>query len=267
MKIIKFLFITLWFLTGTSFYKIKQNSNELDKYSYDLFGYTVANKNILIPAGGSCFFIRKDSRLFLITAAHVINGCDDSGKIRSNYPSKFSVLEISEKGYPTTLASINVIHLQQTLKCPAYPDIAVIEVSSTDSKLDKINSVESFIKPPFKQTGNLYMAGFPSIKNPTNDLEHLVRVKKSLVIENKREIFYGDSIAIGFPQDSVFADTMLNGFSGSPIFVQEKNSNNFRILGVYTETVTNTKIHKSVFGAMRIEQVMDSINSLVNLKK
>src|SRR4051794_33158022 len=92
-------FLFFLFLISSKSYSQKNNFrifDSLQHYSYRLLGFSVSG-NRLYPFGGTCFFIRKNKKIFLVTAKHVVTGCVDSGKA-DNLPSKLSVYIYDSSG-------------------------------------------------------------------------------------------------------------------------------------------------------------------------
>ena len=57
-----------------------QSVDSLKKYSYTIFGYNLKTMPFPFSASGTAFFIKRNNSIFLITAKHVLTGCEKGVK-------------------------------------------------------------------------------------------------------------------------------------------------------------------------------------------
>ncbi|MBN8720074.1 MAG: hypothetical protein J0H85_11555 [Sediminibacterium magnilacihabitans] len=227
---------------------LSQNDS-LKKFSYPLLGFSTDSSKFS-PAGGTCFFIRNNGKIYLITARHVITGCGIATN-RNEYPEQFTVIN-NINGVPSFI-SVNVKGAKDLFPCPDTllndPDIFAMEViGETTSRL---NSVEQFIKPPFRQTDCIDMYGFPGVDYFKYPEAFVVPEVAHQHIERENTIIYDrnadstqqtvDSSNYIVVNKNLNIATTLKGFSGSPVFLKELNSNKIRLLGVFAEFGFDTK--------------------------
>ena len=129
-----FTFLLLLLFTTKIFCQKQIGLDSLRKYSYSLLGYKLLN-NQLIPVGGSCFFIRKANRIFLVTARHVVNGCE--GAVKDKFFPKTIQLTIedlpsNEGELPFTFLTINISEVIKNTPCNnSNLDIIAFEITDT----------------------------------------------------------------------------------------------------------------------------------------
>lgn len=211
----------------------------LSKYSYPLLGFDTVS---FTPAMGTCFFIKIDKRVFLVTARHVITGCGVANNTK-NYPEIFTVIT----GFSNSpLISINVKGIKNHFPCPDTllndPDIIAVEVN--DSATSKLNSVEQFIKPPFRETDYIDMYGFPGVDYLKNADFFAVPTAAHIRVQKENTTIYTstvkdstlkivDSSYYTVVNKNLYVEQAIKGYSGSPVFIKELYSNQIRLLGVF----------------------------------
>lgn len=224
-------------------------SDSLSKYSYPLLGFST-DSGKFSPSGGTCFFIRSNGKIFLVTARHVITGCGIATN-RNDYPEQFTIIGSLTAG--VNFIPINVKGAKTLFPCPDTllndPDIFAMEV--TGEGTSKLNSVEQFIKPPFRQTDNIDMYGFPGVDYFKHPEAFVIPEVAHQHIEREGTIIYDrssdsirqtvDSSNFIVVNKNLNVATTLRGFSGSPVFLKELNSNEIRLLGVFAEFGFDTK--------------------------
>ena len=266
-----FILLVLLLLFNKSFSQKQNDFDSLRKYSYSLIGFS--NEGLQMhPHGGTCFFVRKKSKIFLVTAKHVVNGCEGTYK-NSYYPKMLTLAILDSNETPKAFIQVDISKIIDTTSCPdSTADIIAFE--TIDSNTSKLYSVENFILPPFENTDNIDMYGFPS--ETLIDSERHFRVPKAshIHIRKKNTVFTTftypntkklDSTCLGIVSPDLKADTMyLHGYSGAPVFIKKYNSNKIRICGAFT-TFGFAKYNKDYkyIGAAKIEYGIEQIDKLL----
>lgn len=129
---------------------MQNNSNFLSKYSYLIVGFY----NIKIENGfqsfetiqGTCFFVRKNKKLFLVSAKHTLTSWNpESSENRKSYPDTLN-LRLFDTNGKHIIHPLNIKEINKTIT-GGYtyndPDVYVIEFE--DNPMFKINSIEGFI--------------------------------------------------------------------------------------------------------------------------
>lgn len=257
----------------------QQYVDSLKKYSYHIIGFGILNNtdNKSLPneniTDGTVFFIRKNEHLFLVTAKHVLSGCDSLTKDK-NHPSTMVVWISNDE--TSKLMSLNVSVIKDTSSCLPFalsPDIIVVEIF--DSIAKNVFSVESLIHPLYKKLNNAIVIGYPGITSITANARLIY--KPPSFIDFKKGQYYPyeqytdkaetkvDSINFFTTCKNTWNYKIIQGFSGSPFYVQEKKSKEWRIAGICA--AGNLNIEKDEIGilSVRIEFALDYINSYLNL--
>lgn len=264
MKILLFIFLP--------FAVASQSNKDLDslkQYSYRTFGYYErpaenGKDTGTGSCGGTVFFVKKYEHIFLITAKHVLTGCEDEGKPKLFCDRLFIIT--NKTGRPE-LSYIDTKQYRDTSACgipDSIPDFAVIDV--TDAVPKDIKCVNDFILPRFKVLRNAYIIGYPSTsitepfklkQIPASSFELIDGGYSFFRYEgnNKKvsppHMFWVDAKKSEFP-DSLF------GYSGSPLFVRDALTNNWRIGGIFTVTTKPPQSH--ILGFVTFETAMDYID-------
>lgn len=211
-------------------------------------GYEIRNGNA-VPYLGTCFFIRHNQKLYLITAKHVIMPC----KQGERRPLITNITIEDNNGYPTKMIPVNVAPYFDTSHCT--PDIIAINIPDNFNA----NSVEQFLFSNFKQVDEVHIYGYPGIEYKRyGDSTFVYSKANHLTITNANNKFfrsYTDSIneikdtlifGIETPNKMIepYTDKKLGGFSGSPVFIKDANSTKWRVGGAFvasSEDSTHTK--------------------------
>lgn len=188
---------------------------------------------------GTCFFLKNQSKLFLVTAKHVLYTCDSISKTER---SKF---EIATVFLPVNVEFIQFRIPAQNDSCIVFykdPDLIIFQIESKWS--DKVNTIDSFILPPFKKVGKITIYG----QGMRGDSSYL-GFDKQHNIELKAKTFkYFTNCPV---PDSNYLDTVhhfvetkklevgnwMKGFSGSPVFLQDAKSKSWRFCGVFVQAL------------------------------
>lgn len=216
----------------------------------------------------TAFFIRMQNRLFLITASHVLTGCKRNGKDPAS-PNEFYVPIYTNLKDFEGMIKIDAKPIKDTFICNGFgqqSDIGIVEVKSHLSS--KINSVEQFLAPPFEETTDIEIFGFAGKEqsvvdsNAVSPLSHLT-IKSSTYFFHylinptsayEREVYYVSAKGITI-------DSRLDGFSGSPVFIQDSASLGWRIVGLMSGySHINDEWHLNF---VKIEAITDKIKQLL----
>jgi hypothetical protein len=215
----------------------------LSKYSYLIFGTKIREElNRFYTFQGTCFFIRWEKQLYLITAKHVLSGNNTGDQKENNHPA---IMEVCVKDSASlTKIPINTNAINDTLCCGLYKDYSDFCVIKVDpSTFSKVNSVENFIYAPFKKIDGIQFAGFTKINMERSEDAPITRFS----VTSKGLKFFYKSFSFKSNSDSTYRtdttncyisspkipmDGTLQGTSGAPIFVKDHNSKKWRVLGL-----------------------------------
>ena len=243
----------------------QKTGNSFEKYSYSILGFNMGR-----PAFGTGFFIRKNKGIYLVTALHVINGCNVKGVKNDFMPDITNVLIKSNKEKP--VCNLDVTNIK---KIPCFDtrykaDVAIIKIDSVWEPY--INSVEGFIKKPYsKKYGAAMIWGYPMLSYWQNNqfdfdppISHVKLEKDSFKIytpvDSKGE---PDSINYLFARTCVKRnDTLSGGYSGSPVFLQYKKTKKWEIIGMVIQTGNNYTGHEEII-LVRFEQILKKLDELI----
>ncbi len=233
----------------------KLPADSLAKYSYPITGVYP------IFGGGTGFFIKRNNHLYLVTAKHVINGCDGTGKKNELYAD---ILLIGNKEDQRHSFTIDNRVLRKVLPCGGL-DMYVKRIDSTF--IPYYNSVEKFIIPEIEYFRTVEIFGYPmntydtgyiripnrkihlSIPEQTFDFAY-VYDSTWKVDNNLRKITYPKSVEV------------IGGFSGSPVFLQDKKTNEWRVIGIVSATLPVVGDSRASMLFVDIKYVIALINKL-----
>lgn len=227
--------ITILFLS-VSIVTNSQPADSLKKYSYYLMGYLPTDTGI-ISGGGTGFFIKRNNELFLITAKHVLSGCDGFKK-PDKYPDVFNAVEKDKD----LVIPFSTYLVRDTALClPFHQDPDIIAIKIDKKWYNSVNSVEGYNSPPFLKLESTEIFGFPSIDMTTPF--GFMALKSASHIHLPKKDIYKQAVdsATGKILDSInyriFSKTVAfnldqRGYSGSPVFVKDYKSKKWRIAGV-----------------------------------
>jgi hypothetical protein len=163
-------FTLLIFLLAIEYYSFSQQSDDyfdsLKKYSYYISGFVMKPNRVSIVTGTG-FFIRNREVLFLVTAKHVLSGCNDSLLKDKDSPDTMIIWLKNDNMVSFKFIPINVSVIKDTSSCLPFfksPDIIVLQVSDTNL-IKNAHSVEKYIYPPFMKTNGIQIFGFPFTEN------------------------------------------------------------------------------------------------------
>lgn len=232
-----------------------QDVDSLRKYSYYIVSDTM--KPTLIPGQaqtyvnpiGTGYFIRHKRKLYLLTALHVLTGCrfqrdlDSSIRVNEPFPDAVKVFYNKENGEipnkPENYFWLDIRHLKNK-KCPITPidpDIVACEINFPLT--DTVYSIEHLInvKSSIDTNGTISIWGYPLAELAKSTLfynNRLIANSTNLKFSNnnflKNYKFIWDSgkevtywIHHVIQSKDVTASEEMKGYSGSPVFIKNKN--------------------------------------------
>jgi len=230
------IYLLIFFAIG-SFKSFCQESplpgDSLRKYSYSLLGFS----NSPNADFGTCFFVKQNDNLFLVTAKHTLYNCDTVAK--KEYPAfKYGVVFI-----PDPFNTIQFSVPQTIDTCFGIERDTDLLVLKVDKRLFKdVNTVEKFILPPFKKLGDLEIFGqgmqIDSSYVGFDKQHHIYLPRNTFKVFTSMPIFnnqYIDSIHYIIDIEKLRIDNWLKGFSGSPAFLQDDETKKWRLCGVLVQ--------------------------------
>jgi len=219
----------------------KAFQDSLARYSYLLYGSTELNhpKNATIVRGQQAtgFFIKKDSRIYFITAKHAVTNYVANGDTRNNYPDSFNVYAHYDDPFhyisipaiwssdssalngglkDTDVFCYDVTHKLKGMR------VSIIELPEIGERL--ISRLNNFDK--------MRIFGFPENMNKIED--NVIQITPPyrfesndfLISENFLNLI-GNDVGIDSVRDEVqIKDSKITsafgGFSGAPVFIENK---------------------------------------------
>lgn len=255
----KYLFITLMILSSCTsateddkdsevIYSL-DDSDSLSKYSYFVYGginfIDTLDKNRGAIVQGTGFFIANNNNLYFITAKHVLAVPNEPAIKKVTPKSNDSLMNIyMEDGSERAnmpIFYLNVKKIRDTTKDVTFvfsPD--VISYKVTDSEHLHINDINQFI-PSYlpKRMGDICIFGFASSGNSFEGAKFAANPKSKVLIKKysfgykneyeKSKIDYFDYVVT--PTDYKVTES-LHGYSGSPAFVKDLDTNKWVFLGI-----------------------------------
>jgi len=243
----------------------------LKKYSYQLAGLkTIGNEEKINIATGTCFFIRKQKRLFLVTAKHVLAGCKEDNSKSPNFPDTMHVILHSDSNSNIGNIGFTSKEIADTIDCNKIhenPDFIVLEF---EDQIKGVYSVENFLSPSFKEVSSFILYGFPE-NEMYKDSPHFADATRIYGDQSSDwQITRGNINRKSGVGDTVnyylFANISLNnlsGFSGSPVFIKERKYHKWRVIGILVAS-TAPKGQKQILKICRIDYILNEIDSILN---
>ena len=229
----------------------KLSVDSLAKYSYPIIGVSSS------ITAGTGFFIKYKSHLYFVTAKHIVSGCDENGRKSEKYPDLFLV----GNDNISSCFTIDMKLVQKMLSCKGL-DIYVCRI---DSKyVQYYNSVDSFIKPQIEDFGTVEIFGYPISSYDTGYLE-LPKRKSHLSIPEQTFDFSLVYDSTGKLDNSFRKITypksveVVDGFSGSLVFLQNKRTKEWRIIGLVSATLPIVGDSRASMLFVDIENILDNI--------
>lgn len=241
--------------------------DSLSQYSYLLFGSTLLNADhkSTIPIGkqGTGFFVKIDSSIYFVTAKHTIanylknddhkKDFPDSLNVYTHYSDPFNYITI-----PADWIS-DSIRLNEGLK---DPDVFAYEVTNSMKNLKsdaiEISLLENDFAPGKANFNKIWIFGFPEIKNKR--IGEVIQFTPPYRFESNNfhvsENFLnqiGSDRGIDYLNYEVLIKdakitSAFAGFSGSPVFIQNRNSLKWQFMGII---VAANQIRNSIYVVKR----------------
>ena len=241
--------------------------DSLSDYSYFLFGVKGGyfNKRSGTEAEfyfGTCFFVKKNNHVFLVSAKHVVTPCNIVDSSRdSDFPDSLYVRIRSKKTRKYILYPIRI--KMDSVECRPYyqeADAFVYEIKNASKYL--INSVENYLVENIADSSiekEAYTCGYPNVFSI--NFESLMNYKpkiSKITMESKLNmvLVLGDGI---YDTINYFAKldsgVLKSGNSGSPVFFQSKTDGAFIFGGLLSRG--NARTHETYF--VKPKEVIDKI--------
>ena len=265
MNRIYHIFFVIFFCATQSYGQIcNEGTDSLQKYSYLIFGFKFSGTKEgqylkLDPVQGTCFFIRSNERLFLVSAKHVFSPwrykLANTRKLGSMPDTLLiKVLDTSNRiiTIPLNIQGLNK-DTTTGLSLAQDPDAVVFEIKNKAHY--KLNSIEGLIQDPQDYIlSDVVLYGYPLTVDirPLDPDKYLAQ--ESFIIEgNSITDFYSP---VKFRNDGKILESfdyftfqrdnnkIKGGPSGSPVFLRDYNSGRWLFGGVYSSAsgANNTAI-------------------------
>lgn len=222
------------------------SQDSLMKYSYFVYGKKQVGKNI-DSKQGTCLFIRKGGKIFLVSAKHVFTVWQSNDSSIST--KRFDTLYIrfpKSDGKGAVFHPIDVRRYNDQIEGSYYykdPDLFVIEFKAAEKY--QINSIEKLFNNSLgNKNDNFICFGFPSAKNETPNNFMFVSAKNfrgtliSSLNENlnyqdrRRNVKVADAINYAVTTRS---NVYGGGYSGAPVFIQDGKSRKWYFGGIVSQ--------------------------------
>lgn len=235
------LSLLIFSISVCSHYRVKNNRNhELEKYSYMMVGIIVNEDGAItkIEPLGTCFFLRQDTKLYLLTARHNITGISSFDLTKT--PKQFDYIGFRYVNTTTkqiSISKLDIRHLKSQLKTDLFyisPDAIALEMN--DPIVEPfIYSLESYIvvnnkgnKPP----KNIFSLGYPYIDSAQyrEDMSPIY-YKGTIVEEVATNHSYPKNDLVYF----ISTPKSIQGMSGAPVFyihISETGKSDLELAGV-----------------------------------
>lgn len=236
--------------------QVKQKEDTLSKYSYLLI-YTEKDPNtvgnfIPTPSHATCFFIRRNGKLYLVSAYHVLTNYDlYAGKPYDKKVDAFFVRYFDSVGKPSGI----FVPVQPLKSMFAFfltlPDICIYRCDSLAFINKNIKSIESMVEPLTLKANSKTKIKIISFGFPVDDTTKF-NSPDEFILKSTPQKYIGlmadtSSIQPGLKVNKNFNDwystvtpLLINGRSGSPVFLQytKKKKSWHALLGVQSGATT-----------------------------
>jgi hypothetical protein len=190
----------------------------------------------LFEGGATCFFIKYKNIMYLVTAKHVLSGCENVNTKIKSFPDMHYVF----LGNYLHSIPINTKETKRILPCSGL-DLVIIKI--VDTPIYKyINSVEEYLVPPFNEYKGIGIFGFPIISYK-KDMFKTFPAQSEMIIDENYFTFHSVMDTLGKLDSTLMAinwtknvtpSNVMGGYSSSPVFLQEKKSNQWRLVGLFS---------------------------------
>lgn len=207
----------------------EQDIDSLRRYSYPLMG--LVGESV---ATATCFFIRANQKLYLVTAEHVFTSEDEIEKVQLLSPDTLYLRVMTKQSKEYDFIPIDVTTFKKNINKKHFyeePDLLFYEIKLDDKY--EINSLEGYmIENNLIGTYDAIFYGFPFNNQQINDRnDYMTRYRKRPSIKTLG--FTGLNIngnikwdigfdSINYPIN-VPIDFRVVGCSGSPVFLRKDN--------------------------------------------
>jgi hypothetical protein len=225
MKILITLLFIFLFEKGYS----QNDFDSLKKYFYPIIGIDTAPVD-----GGSCFFVRHKKNIYLVTAKHILAGClNDSTKSELFADRHYIFL-----GSYLNAVELNTSATKLVLPCDG---IDLVFCQLVDTSMSKyIYSVEDYLMPDFLDFKSFLIGGFPAtgfkkdIMSSFPEMSFLHIQDKYSEILNLPDLngnYDPNMFGIDW-QRQVITGALLDGYSGAPVFIQDRSTLKWKLAGM-----------------------------------
>lgn len=242
----KILPILLLLLVGhLSFAQTKNKADSLSKYSYSLY-FWGQKDSFYTACIGTCFFVKKNNKIFLVTAKHNLTNRDDScNDLRiKNDDTVFLVLKNCKE------LPINVSIVRDTSTCThpqIYPDVITYIVNDTESCNVNYFDLDFSYSSPKYSDGILVFGYSKDLASERNIELNMFNPQKiefnvpnykihpfGIYEKNGKEIYNYNNYVIAVNNFTELE--YLKGFSGSPVLIKNLLTLRWELLGVLVLT-------------------------------
>jgi hypothetical protein len=242
MKILPLLLLLL--VGHLCFAQSSKGTDSLRKFSYLITQRIKGQNDSIIRLQGTGFFIREKGKLFLLTAKHVLVPVENDCR-KLNYPNDEGIMYINlvtEKGNINGQhIPINVKKIRDTSQCydiRISPDFISYEITETNNY--KIYSIESLIKQLPNKLGEIKIWGYPQKTSSDNNGVYESTGSELLNTKNyypKTDYFYTSKKDVDYINNMIRlndlkVNTTYGGYSGSPAFIKDNNTNKWVFYGL-----------------------------------
>lgn len=225
------------------------------------YSYTIASFNPSTAASnfGTCFFLKNKDKLFLITAQHNIYKCDSATSTLQS-PYQFSAIYLLKSNELLTVKFPQKIPVE----CKGMDkdtDLLVIPVDTSWCR--KIKSVNDFLLPPFQQLGDCIIYG-QGMKSTTDyagfEKPHRFHIPtdsfKVYTNAPTEDTTHIDTVKYFIQSFGPIITSAMKGFSGSPVFLQDRETKLWRLAGVFVIAFTGpTEVDNGGLGVVKTEYI------------
>lgn len=265
----RMIFTAIVICSLTTVFAQQVPSDCLYRYSYTLSGAYI-DKGRAIPVGGTCYIIRRNSKTWVVTARHVVDGCEGKVKL-PKFPKQLILAIFDDSLNFKDALNLDISSIVNTSTCPTtHPDVVAIELNVP--KMNQLNSVEKFIMPPLPDNGDVSVWGFPSVGYATHPSGYGLVPPAHLSYKSLENQYFHeyltDSIT-GIKDSSMYSiankninykDSSFSGFSGSPIFYKQNTDSKVRLMGTLSATGRSVEAENDLLIFTNIEEAINIID-------
>jgi len=185
----------------------------MNQFSYHLVGFRWDQNQV---QNATCFFVRMNERLFLVTTYHGVTGWNGLQKVLdANYHDELDIiLTAKATGMPAPV-TLDLKPLKANLKkidVSSTPDLAILEVDPALPDTYNIHSIEAHIGRNAITNETMQIHGYRSVYPAGSNLRSVVED-----ITLSAEVEFISYMGINY-EVQTFNGTATPGFSGAPVF-------------------------------------------------